>query len=412
MNFSTIPTFIKENLTALVCLVCIFMAYILVVEHNLTTHLFEQTIWQAEALLEGSLAVNANKFMHLDIVYTESGEAYWPLGIFPAIVVLPFVALSDVLEVPMYQGFLLPFITLAVYVLAVSLARKFQFRTLDALLLGAVFCLGSGYILMTFEPWTWYFNQSIGVLMLLLGLNEWYGRKRLWLIGIYMSLLLHTRYISALAIAFFCLEILRDGSIWKEKVLKYLQLLIPFALAVVMVFALNIIRFGDPLDTGYSRSETEHTMKAAREEYGFFSLRNIPNNLYWYFIAGTQPIVDERTLRLEFPYIDVSKNGYGFFYLSPFFLAIFFYFVWDRRTWSLWIVSTAILLILLTHFTTGYFTFGPRYMMDLFPLWYAILLISLPYTRLSQKQMIFITCSILLNVVLIVWSIPRIWGLP
>ncbi len=388
------------------------MSYLLVLEHNLTTQLFELTIWQAEALLDGSLAVSADRFMHLDIVYTDNGEAYWPLGIFPALAVVPFVALAQMLDIPLYQGFLLPFITLWVFALAFALARKWHYRVLDSLLLSSVFCLGSGYILLAFEPWTWYFNQSIGVLLLLLALNEWYGRRRLWLIGTFMALLLHTRYISALAIGFFCLEIFFESKPLRERIQMMVQLLTPFAVAVVLVFALNFIRFDNILDTGYSRSETEHTMKVAREEYGFFGPRNIGNNLYWYFVAPPFPVVDEKTLHLVYPYIDISKNGYGFFYLSPFFLAIFFYFVWDRRTWSLWVTSIGILFILLTHFTTGYFTFGPRYMMDLFPLLYTLLLISLPYSKLSHRQMIFITCSILLNVVLIVWSIPRIWDLP
>lgn len=408
---STVETFLRKNIVAVVCLVTILFAFVFVVEHNLTTHLFEQTVWQAEALLDGSLAVEPKTFMYFDIVYTEDGRAYWPLGIFPAIVVLPFVIISELLSVPIYQGYLLPFITLWVFGLAVSLALKWKYKLTDSLLLGALFCLGSGYILLAFEPSTWYFNQAIGVLLLLLALNEWYGKRRLWLIGFFIALLVHTRYISSLAMAFFCLEILFQNFSWGDKLRKLGQLLIPFIVAVVIVFGLNVVRFDNPLDTGYSRSETEDTMKAAREEYGFFGPRNIINNVYWYFIAPPFPVIDQKTLHLVPPYLDVSRNGYGFFYLSPFFLAIFLYFVWDKRTKNLWIVSTGILFLLLTHFTTGYFTFGPRYMMDLFPLWYILLLISLPNNQLTRRQIIFITCSILLNVALIVASIPRIWGL-
>ncbi len=411
MTLDTLKTFIRENAVAIVCLASILFSFTFVVHHNLNTKLFEQTIWQAEALLDGSLAVSADRFLRLDIVYTDDGKAYWPLGIFPAIAVLPFVALSEFLSIPLYQGYLLPFITLSVFLVAASLARKWKFNLIHSLFLGALFCLGSGYILLAFEPSTWYFSQSFGVLLLLLALNEWYGKRRLWLIGFFLALLVHTRYISALATAFFCLEIIAENISLRSKIQRVALLVIPVVIAGFLVLGLNQVRFNDPFDTGYSRSETEGTMKAAREEYGFFGPRNIINNVYWYFIATPTPFIDPDTLHLVPPYLEVNRNGYGFFYLSPFFLAIFLYFVWDRRTRNLWIVSTGILLILLTHFTTGYFTFGPRYMMDLFPLWYVLLLISLPNQQLTRRQIIFITCSILLNVALIVWSIPRIWHL-
>jgi hypothetical protein len=390
-----------ELLAFLVLLVLMFFSMV----NSLSVNQYQHFSLQAEFILEGHLDIDVSIFETLDTTYSEhTGKHYWPLGIFSTIVLVPLVALFNLLGSTqlVLQAYLsIPF-TIIILILCYKLARQHKFPQVDSLFLAIAFCFGSIYCLAAYVPRSWYFAHGLAVLLLIVAIYEYTTRRRFWLIGILMGLLMHTRYISALCAAYFALEILFSKQDSKRKLVQMSQLIIPMVVSGLILLYLNYIRFGNIFDTGYTYADVgQGFLLAARDEYGYFNLASIPRNFYYYFIAFLDPIVDPLTQHFIAPFFKLNPAGLGFFFISPIFAVSFINFKLKRETIFFWIVSLGVLFILLTHYTTGYVTYGPRYMMDFLPLWYMILLKSFMQQKLRPVHYFIIIASALLNVIFI-----------
>ena len=389
---------------AIICVMAI------AIYRNLTTVSQQQYILQANYLLQGKLhIVDIVNFGYLDTsLSAKNGLYYWPLGIFPSILIIPFNIVATLIGITLRQGYVQVAITPLTIFYAFLLAKKKLFSTMDALYLGFAFCFSSIYILSAFIPWSWYFAHAVAVLLLMMALYELHHKKRWLYIGILMGLLLHTRPLSAISALVFIWEALQTPTyVGKKKSLLYL--LSPIAIGIGWYLLLNYVRFGSLFDTGYTRAlVNDPQLIAARNIYGFFNIVNIPKNIYWYFFAFLNPIVDPVTNHIVWPYGSVNMYGLGFFYISPIFLSLFLPRKFDTSMVHYWVVSICILSILLTHYTSGYWTFGPRYMMDLLPLWYMLLLNSIEKHKLTVIHCIVIIVSGILNL-LIISNVPQFY---
>jgi hypothetical protein len=139
----------------------------------------------------------------------------------------------------------------------------------------------------------------------------------------------------------------------------------PVATAVVLQGVYNYARFEDPLESGLGvqvRSSGQERYQETVRQYGMFSFRYLPQNLWYYFVNWRFPRLDDGR-------IWVDKEGTSVFLATP--PLLYALLAWRRRTplvLALVCGVAPVLGALLLYFATGADQFGPRYLMDIMPL--------------------------------------------
>ncbi len=355
----------------------------------------------AEGFLEGRVDMPRldSAFNDLD-VFSFKGKYYWPAFPFPAVLLVPFVYVFKQLGVPFYQGYLQFFLTMGIFAMAYKLAKIFRQTKSVSLVLAFTLCFASNYSFLAFSTESWYFSQTITVFLVLLAFYEWYTKRRLLLIGIYMSLVLATRFTAVIGVLFFILEILFSSATLKGKVLQMIRFLIPLAVVCFLLIGYNYIRFGNIFITGYENNNIKPDYQALMlKRHGTFKIENVPTNIYWYFLALPDPILESPTYHLVPPFFQANPWGMSFFIMSPIFFLILktLRLKMTREEIFLWIASGTGLSILLLWYSTGFFQVGPRYLMDILPLWFILLLIYFKSTTIKFTHYLIVFVSSLLN---------------
>lgn len=126
-------------------------------------------------------------------------------------------------------------------------------------------------------------------------------------------------------------------------------------------------------------------------------------NFYYYFVNTFKiHFESSRDLMLSkifstVPNIKVVEPGTSFFIVSPFFLNVF------RANFKKRIVGISlvpiftILIVLLAYYSPGWVQVGPRYMIDVLPFIFILLLHSFKSRRLSLKAKFLILFSSIFN---------------
>ncbi|MEY4744926.1 MAG: hypothetical protein RL272_871 [Candidatus Parcubacteria bacterium] len=304
-----------------------------------------------------------NSIGPLDMVVRD-GRYYWPLGPLPAVLFMPFVAAFG--PVMTIESVAHCAAALAAAVLAYALARRKGFPSGDAAWLAAAFCLGSVIIGLSFTNGPWFFENLLSAVLLLAALVERSGKNRPIIIGLCVALAGACRLPALVAGVFFFLRDFMERRPWKDALRRMAAMAAPVALALLALGAYDAARFGDPLWTG----QRDHVLQdpayaESRDKYGVFNPVNIPRNFAVYFLRlpshlGYLPLVEPR--------------GVSVFLISPVFLWVLAARPKDPDVIAAAICSAALLAVLLSYFTDGSWQFGPRYLADLAPFWYLVLL--------------------------------------
>lgn len=327
----------------------------------------QQFSFLAESLLQGKSYFEEIPGSWYDTSFFES-KFYWPLGPFPSLLLLPFVYFARLFGSFFHQGFLQVFLVFGVFFLVYKIALKLNYSRDDSLFLALSFCMASAFLGVSIVPWSWYFSQVVTVFLLLLIIFEYLTRKRLWLLGAICGFVLLTRITASFVILFFILDIiLAKGLGYKNKLSKIINLAVPYTSALLVFFLYNFLRFGDPLEQGYSMQIIPEYASKARE-YGVFSLLHLPGNLYYFLLATPLPVFKDGVSHvLRFPYLRQSF-GMSIFVTSPYLLKLFFFKYNDRFSKmvlaTVFIIATPILL----YYGIGWRQLGYRYQLDFFPL--------------------------------------------
>jgi len=146
------------------------------------------------------------------------------------------------------------------------------------------------------------------------------------------------------------------------------------ALAALPSLALNYVKFGHPLETGYvALFMSRHDAPADREQFRLFSPHNLPRHLKAMHLA--YPLLEIRQGR---PVIDPTDvDGASIWLVSPLLLGVFFTFGrWrlDRRRAVLMAGSVAVMLVVGCYCTTSALVTGHyRYALDVIPIWLLVI---------------------------------------
>lgn len=176
-----------------------------------------------------------------------------------------------------------------------------------------------------------------------------------------------------------------------------------FAAIIVMAIgvqlAFNQVRFGDPLDLGQGRLADEGGDARFSEEFkthGRFDLHYMPRNVWHYFLNPTMreyPAYDPAHAGLTF-----DPDGNSLFLISPLFIYLFFCGKYGPGRFVVLALAGALpgLVALMLYHNTGWYQFGPRYLLDVLP-FLLILTVSGMGGKLTRVSLVLISISFVIN---------------
>jgi hypothetical protein len=318
------------------------------------------------------------------------GKYYVVFPPMPAIISIPFVfVLGDKFEQQFLAHMLGAGIAILTYLLAIKI-RKNKSIALWMLLLS-----GFGTIIwfMSANGSVWYTGQLSAVFFLMASINEIFGKKRPLVVG----LLFGAAYLSRIHILFAVLPIcffLIKGQIFKMNNLKNIALIALGLSPFVLFNALyNFARFGVWWDKGYAL--IPGVLDEPWYEFGLVHPSYIPRHLKVMFTA--LPVFQK-----DFPYILPSLAGLATWITTPAFVFSLFA---PIKKLAVRISIVAMLLIsipIFMHGTTGFAQFGYRYILELYPFIFLILIHALP-DKLRSWHWALLLISILVNLWGVLW---------
>lgn len=356
----------------------------------------EHFSYLASAFLAGHLYLDSfiSVIGKYDTAYF-NGHYYWPLGPGPAVLLLPFVYLFSLLKIFFWQAYLSLALVALNFFLVFRISRRFNYQVLDALYLAYAFIFASVFIGPAAFPWSWYFAQTVAVAMLVLSLNEFFHRRRYWLIGIFLAFALTVRITAGLGVVFFVLMILfseRHQSGGKVKQLAQLaQLAFPLSVAFLGLAIYNYWRFNSFLNSGYGL-QIIHESQAILRNQGLFSWRHLGRNFYEAFLH--LPILNR-----SYPYIQASPWGLSLFISTPYLVYLFFWKYRDKLSKFLWATIVVIAIPIFLYYGIGFRQFSYRYALDFFPFLFVLFIYNFRkrYNSLGMGLKALIIISSLLN---------------
>jgi len=291
-----------------------------------------------------------------------NGRYYLYWGPFPAILLIPFVAVfgiqfNDVLFTIMIGMFN---VGLVAYLLRVTCRTGFlRLSETQRAILSFFFAFGTVHFTLPPYGKVWMTASLIGftcTLFAYLAVFTLKGRKAWFYMGLALSGAMLTRSNLIFTGIFPLIYLLyRQKPLDKRIIINIFVGGLPLVIALGSFLFYNQIRFGNPFDIGVNYNIMHNFYKADFEWYGVFNIHYVPVNLYYQYIFYPFPIRQE------------SLMGGSLFLLSPLFFSSFFA-IWKTRNKlyieglfaSILITNIPIILII----GTGWTQFGPRYTLD------------------------------------------------
>ena len=297
-----------------------------------------------------------------------SGRFYCAYPPLPAVLLLPFV-LSGL---PVKAALLCRLVSVAnVIVMDACLCRMPGALGLPSLRPAARLAL-AGFFAFGTVAWhnavmggDWHLAHAVAVGGLLLGLREFLGPRRPWVVGCFVAVAIAARPTTALTSVFFVLAFMRSPAPDRRSALG--GFLIGPCLAVAFLGLYNLARFGSPLNFGYDRMILIGSGADLLARFGQFDLHFVRTNAYWFFAAPPVVLPEGRP-----PFIGYDPRGLSLFIASPALIYAIVGAVREgkrRKDVFCAVVGIACCLVpLLMYFNTGFWQFGHRFSMDYLPL--------------------------------------------
>lgn len=322
------------------------------------------------------------------------GKYYWPLGIFPALVMVPFIVVFGSLVNQGTMNFIFNVLT---YWLLYSLAKHYTKNELKSLFLAFAYVFASAYIYVSLLPFSWYYAHVVATFCIFSSLYVLLVKDKPFISGIFFGAVFLTRISLIFGIGFYLLYFLLNHR--KEFWSYLLRFFVPLLGACTIFFIYNYLRFGNILETGYSY-QILYTLVDGNRQVGMWNLRHFPVNLYLLFLKGPEVVFYPGSM--EIYYIYASKYGLSMLVTSPIFLWLLFA-EYRHNNMNKLALSGAlpIFVFLMGSYGTGAYQYGYRFALDFQPFLFLIL-VSVFASRKLNPQFIFVTLlSVALNTYLL-----------
>jgi hypothetical protein len=275
---------------------------------------------------------------------------------------------------------------------------------------------GTFYFAQAFVSNSWYFSHVIAVTCMLAAMWAALGKRRHFLVGVFLGLAALTRGTTLFALPFFLWLMWRTREASEASVpesapptlrKRSVRLAVHIGLLVLglagpiaLLLLYNYLRFGNPIESGYSLSAQNSlipSLDAARRDFGLFSLAHIPKNFFLLFLQGPLPYPELDVAVLQFPYVRPSSWGLGIFFASPALLYAFKANIRHPLTQACWLGTLCALVPVITHFAPGWVQFGYRHTIDFLPIFVLLAARGLP-TPMTNASRALILASVAINI--------------
>jgi hypothetical protein len=365
----------------------------------------------AESVLHGQLSVLGDRPPGNNDWAEYEGRWYVSFPAFPAVVILPAVAIWG--QATLDRLFWAILAGLAPALLFVLLRRLSETGssargTLENLLLTGLFAFGSVYFYVAVQGSVWFAAHVVASSLLVLFLLCSLGAERPLLAGLCVGLSFLTRTTTLLASVIFLVEALRayrrsDVALPAEahplrvawafvrgadlpRVLRTCALFaLPILLAMGLQLWMNAARFDDPLAFGHEFLQIK--WKGRIEKYGLFDYHFLGKNL-GVALASLPWILPEP------PYVKISLHGLALWVTTPNLLWVLWPRRVDARLVGLVVGAFVIALLNLCYQNSGWIQFGYRFALDYMPM--LIVLLALGGRRFGPG---FAMCAVLAVVI-------------
>ena len=275
-------------ITAAIFCVIGFLVYF--VTQPRVTDPFNYFNYLADAFLHGRLYVTDTPFYFEELIH-RAGKSYEIYPPFPAVLLMPFVAVWGVPFKQVFLSFFLGGLNISIIYLIMSrLTADRGIRIWMTILFG----FGTIHWFTATVGSVWYFAQITSMTLLLLAVYCTLYARRPLSIGLLLGASYWSRLPTLLTLPFFIIMLsytgprMRDDgrSIGGFKLRPLLLVCAGAGIFVLLNFLYNYLRFGTPFDTAY----VIHSISPAKEKVspwfnkGLFSLSYIPYHLYIFFL--------------------------------------------------------------------------------------------------------------------------------
>jgi hypothetical protein len=341
-------------------------------DRNIHAHL-------ADSFLAGRLDVPEHRYD--TSVY--QGKYFVPFPPAPALVLLPIVAIVGVERTnPVLVAIVLSILT------ALVLSRILRRLAVDSAvipwMIGA-FMLGTGYWLCaSLSSSVWFFAHVVSVTFMFLAIDETSGRGRGALAGLYFGMAVLSRQLMLLSILFLVFALWNNPRFAdrRSRLRGQSAFLAISALFLGGYLIYNWLRFGSPVESGYSFISFSVFQRERVETHGLFHPIYVPFNLIQMFLQGFH-IEFSPPVYLWPGEIRVSSFGTSMTFASPFvFVAVLAR--WRRTLLrTAWMSIGATLLVMSLYFNNGWVQPNTqRFALDFFPI--LILLVARGTERVPE----------------------------
>jgi hypothetical protein len=311
----------------------------------------QQYVRLAESFLSGKLHLLVELPEHLHDTALYGGRYYWPLGPFPAVLLMPFVLVCRWIGVEFYQAYASLPLSLWTSWLIFRLASKCGRSKVESVWLALAFCGASSYPSVAAISMSWPFAQVVAIHLLFLALHEWLGQKRWLVIGLLLGLTAATRLSAGLNIGLFAVTALMPEPLARKRAL--LSLTLGFAMPIALLALYNFARFDSVLETGY------RLQPPGPGDFPSTSLANVLPHLNL-FLFGPPALSD------KFPFVITQAIGMSVFLLSPWFCYLGSLKL-DRFSLVALLNCLVVLVTVLAWRSNGQFQLGYRFSLDFLP---------------------------------------------
>lgn len=317
---------------------------------------------------------------------------YWPQGMFPGILLMPFVIGSNIFHMQFLQGYLSFFLGILIFVLVHKTAKKLEYSSFWRLVFGLGFCFGSAFIGVYFYPSSYHFAQVVTVLILWLIIYESIHKNRSTLIGLLIMTLVLSRLSAALGAIVWLLLYNWVNRVNSKAYIRHSFWLFGLLFGLGITGWYNVVRFGSFFESGYSLQKLYVPSLFAARYYGVINAVHIPGNIFYSLLAMPAPVFrDQFSHVLKFPYLRPDPWGMSVFVTSPYLVYLFTRLRLNKQTLPYLGAIIGGLLTIYAYYGIGYIQYGYRYLLDVFPWIFMLLMISLRQkNRVIPNLLLFI----------------------
>ncbi len=359
-------------------------------------------IYQAEAFLHGQVALTVRP-PDLNDWARAGGRWYVSFPPFPAVVMLPFVALFGFQFNDVFFTVVLAAANVALFFLVLrklGTSGESARTEKENAVLALLFAFGTLAFYCSIRGEVWFTAEVVGVTLTCLYLLAAHRAERPALAGFLLACATITRTPLFFAGVFFLLELLApsgrfdraDLSARRREILGKLVLFGAAGLAVAIpALWMNDVRFGSPFEFGH-RFLFDNRVNGDVERWGLFNYHYLERNLHAAFT---------RLPGLEWPAgglprLTFDPDGMSLFVTTPLFWMLLWPKLRPRLHRPLWITTAAVSLPGFFYQNTGWRQFGFRFSLDYTP--YLFLLLAIGGRKMGRWFWLLAALGVAVNV--------------